>query len=68
MGVQCCGYQNGRYQIFDEDPGIKLDFQGPDADLFDQVNPPTHPHRTVKFVATVKYLLTRFPGFLPNVN
>jgi hypothetical protein len=49
-------------------PGIRLDFQGPDAERFEQVNSPTNPHRTVKVVAIVKYLLTKFPGFLPNVN
>jgi hypothetical protein len=68
MGVRCVGYKSGKYQIFDEDPGVRLDFLGPDARRFEQVNPPNSPRRTVKFVVTVKYLLARFPGFLPTVN
>jgi len=68
MGVRCIGYKKGRYQILDEDPGIALDFQGPDAERFEQVDPPKNPYRIAPFGVTVKYLLERFAGFLPNVQ
>ena len=38
--VQSCGYKNGKYQIFETEPGVKLTFTGPHADKFEQVNVP----------------------------
>lgn len=69
--VQCHGYKNGKYQIFETEQGVKLDFRGPDADKFEQVNVPKRVRQVVKFWLTVKELRKNFPGFLPpmpNLN
>src|ERR1700693_1124777 len=51
--IRCYGYKDGKYQIFETERGIKLDFQGADADKFEQVNPPERPTDVVVFSLTL---------------
>jgi hypothetical protein len=63
--IRCEGYENGRFLIRETQPGLRLDFQGPDAKFFTQVDAPENPEKTVGFEPTVQYVDQEFPGFLP---
>ncbi len=57
--VTCFGLKDGRYQLVEMEPHVRLIFRGPDAHLFQQVNQPL-----LRFALTVAYLRKEFPGFL----
>lgn len=40
MSIRCVGIEHGKYQIQESDPKIILGFIGPEADKFEQVDPP----------------------------
>jgi hypothetical protein len=67
MSVTCRGKKDGRYQILESDPHVLLVFGGPDADEFQQINPPvaTDPEtRCLPFELEVGLLNETAPGFL----
>jgi hypothetical protein len=64
LGLTCVGFKNGKYQIREFDPEVKLEFTGEDASKFEQVDVPTDPCVTVGFGLTERYLMEKFPGFL----
>ena len=64
LGLTCVGFKNGKYQIRESDPEIKVEFTGEDASKFEQVDAPTDPCVTVGFGLTERYLMEKYPGFL----
>src|SRR5579872_568921 len=71
MSVKCFGKKGDRYQIFESDPNVLLVFDGPDADKFQQINPPAanDPNtRQTKFSLTVDHVKAEIPGFLVEEN
>ena len=64
LGITCVGFKNGKYQIKESDPDVKLEFTGEDASKFEQVDVPTDPCLTVGFGMTEQFLMEKFPGFL----
>jgi hypothetical protein len=64
LGLTCVGFKNGKYQIKEPDPDVKLEFIGEDASKFEQVDVPTDPSNRVAFGLTERYLMEKFPGFL----
>jgi hypothetical protein len=65
---QLYGYKNGKYQIFETERGVKLDFQGADAEKFEQVNPPRWPTEVVIFSLTLKQLEKFYPGLVDKLT
>ena len=67
--VTCFGYRRGKYQIYEHDPNVLLYFTGPDAERFEQIDPPAQSDPATK---CVKFGLTvadcRELGFLPMVH
>jgi hypothetical protein len=68
MAVTCVGYKNGKYQIKESDPGIKLKFPPFNEDKFEQVDEPTGDVKEVGFSLTESFLRKEFPGFLPSIQ
>ena len=68
MGVTCVGFKNGKYQIKESDPVIKLEFTGEDSAKFEQVDVPADPSEKVHFCLTEEFLRREFPGFLPTIQ
>jgi hypothetical protein len=64
LGITCVGFKNGKYQIKESDPDVKLEFTGEDASKFEQVDVPTDPCLTVGFGMSEQFLMEKFPGFL----
>ena len=64
LGITCVGFRNGKYQMKESDPDVKLEFTGEDASKFEQVDVPTDPCLTVGFGMTEQFLMEKFPGFL----
>ena len=64
LGITCVGFKNGKYQIKESDPDVKLEFTGEDASKFEQVDVPTDPCVTVGFGMSEQFLMEKFPGFL----
>lgn len=54
MSLEYRGNKNGKHQVFETEPGVKLDFRGPDADKFAQVNAPKKAKKIVRFELTEK--------------
>jgi hypothetical protein len=55
MAVFYVGMSQGKFILRETEPGIRLYFTGPDADMFVQENPPLH-GKDVGFALTVEYL------------
>ena len=53
--VTCLFIKDGRYQLVEMEPHVRLIFRGPDAHLFQQVNQPL-----LRFALTVAYLRKEF--------
>jgi hypothetical protein len=51
------GNKNGKHQVFETEDGVKLDFRGPDAHKFVQVNMPKHVRKVVRFDLTANQFL-----------
>ena len=68
MAITWVGYKNGRCQIKESVPGLKLLFTGEDADKFEQADPPADHIATAEFKVTVGYLRREYPGFLPSIQ
>jgi hypothetical protein len=66
LGITCVGFKNGKYQIRESDPDVKLEFIGEDASKFEQVDVPTDPCVTLGFGMTEQFLMEKFPGFLKH--
>lgn len=67
--VTCFGYSGGKYQICEHDPNVLLYFTGPDAEKFQQIDPPAEGDpatECVEFSLTVADC--RELGFLPMVH
>ena len=67
--VTCFGYSRGKYKIFEHDPNVLLYFTGPDAEKFEQVDPPAESDpatERVEFSLTVEDCHEL--GFLPMVH
>jgi hypothetical protein len=55
--IQYHGHKNGKYQVFETEPGVRLDFRGPDSHKFVQVNVPKRVKKVVRFDLTVNEFL-----------
>lgn len=62
--ITCVGKKNGKYQIKESVPGIRLVFKGASLRQFEQVDVPKKTKQKVIFTLTVSYLLKAFHGFL----
>jgi hypothetical protein len=70
MAVICAGKWNDKYLIVVDEPNVRLKFGGPDADQFEQFNPPASGKqvREAEFNCSVCYLETYVPGFLNDLG
>src|ERR1700722_17706183 len=66
--LKCVGFERARYSIHVTEPGVRLNFQGPDASFFTQIDPPAVVEKVVKFDLTMKDLHQEYPGFLPDLQ
>lgn len=63
--ITCVGKKNGKYQIKESIPGLRLVFTSECKADFEQVAAPKRATKSVKFSLTVDYLRENWPGFLP---
>ena len=66
MPIQYVGFENGKYLILEGDPGVRLNFEGPDAGKFAQVNVPDNPTQAVPFSLTLRECAKL--GFIPQLK
>jgi hypothetical protein len=55
--IQYHGYKDGKHQVFETEPGVMLNFHGPDSGQFAQVNVPKTVTRVVQFKLTANEFL-----------
>ncbi len=50
--IEYRGFKANKHRLYETEPGVKLEFRGPDADMFAQVRAPKHPVKVVTFDLT----------------